>query len=78
MAREVPINLAGRIFPTNLIILPYQRIDIIFGMNWMKAHGVVLDTQAHAVHINSSAHGSMVLLLTKYKTYNPAINKLDG
>src|SRR6185312_9036811 len=44
----------------------------------MKAHGVVLDTQAHAVHINSRAHGSMVLPLTKYKAHNPAINKLEG
>jgi len=78
MAREVPINLAGRIFPTNLIILPHQGIDIIFGMNWMKAHGVVLDAHAHVVHINSRAHGSMMLPLTKYKKQNPAINKLEG
>jgi len=78
MARKVPINLAGRIFPTNFIILPHQGIDIILGMNWMKAHGVVLDTQAHAVHINSRAHGSTVLPLTKYKAHNTTINKLEG
>src|SRR6185437_2129902 len=43
-----------------------------------KAHGVVLDTQAHAVHINSCAHGSTVLPLTKYKAHNTTINKLEG
>ena len=36
-------------------------MDIILGMNWMRVHGVVLDTVSQSVHINSPIHGSMTL-----------------
>jgi hypothetical protein len=36
MARKIPLELAGQVFPTALIILGDQGIDVILGMNWMK------------------------------------------
>jgi hypothetical protein len=41
--QKVPLELSGRIFSTNLIILSGQGIDVILGMRWMKAHRAVLD-----------------------------------
>ena len=35
MVYQVPINLGGHIFPTTMIILKDQDIDVILGMNWM-------------------------------------------
>ena len=31
--KQVPLQLQGKTFPTALIILPTQRVDIILGMN---------------------------------------------
>jgi nicotinate-nucleotide pyrophosphorylase len=42
-AQNVPLELSGRIFSTNLIILSGQGIDVILGMSWMKLHRAVLD-----------------------------------
>ena len=49
--KQVPLQLHGNFFPTALIMLPTQRIDIILGMNWMEGQGVNLDTTSQSVHI---------------------------
>jgi hypothetical protein len=43
IVQKVPLELSGRIFSTNLIILSDQGIDVILGMSWMKLHRAVLD-----------------------------------
>jgi predicted aspartyl protease len=43
IAREVPLELAGHVFPTHLIVLDGQGIDVILGMSWMKLHKAILD-----------------------------------
>jgi hypothetical protein len=43
IAREVPLELAGQVFPTHLIVLDGQGIDVILGMSWMKLHNTILD-----------------------------------
>jgi hypothetical protein len=35
VAYQVPVTLAGRNFPTNMIVLKGQDIDVILGMNWL-------------------------------------------
>jgi hypothetical protein len=41
---DVPIETGGCLFPTSLIVLKDQDIDVILGMNWMQQRGAVLDT----------------------------------
>jgi hypothetical protein len=43
IAREVPLELAGQVFPTHLIVLDGQGIDVILEMSWMKLHKAILD-----------------------------------
>jgi hypothetical protein len=43
IVQKVPLELSGRIFSTNLIVLSGQGIDVILGMSWMKMHKTVLD-----------------------------------
>jgi hypothetical protein len=58
-----PLNLASRLFKTNLIVLEGQGIDVILGMGWMKGLKAVLDIVAHTVHLESPTNGSVVLQL---------------
>jgi predicted aspartyl protease len=43
VVQKVPLELSGKIFSTNLIILSGQGIDVILGMSSMKVHRAVLD-----------------------------------
>jgi hypothetical protein len=67
ITRQVVMNpslsLRGRVYQTCLIVLEGQGIDVILGMNWMKKHKAVLNTVAHTVHVETTAHGSVVLQL---------------
>jgi hypothetical protein len=40
---KAPLELVGRVFSTDLIILSDQGIDVILGTSWMKLHKAVLD-----------------------------------
>jgi nicotinate-nucleotide pyrophosphorylase len=43
IVQKVPLELSGRIFSTNLVVLSGQGIDLILGMSWMRMHRAVLD-----------------------------------
>jgi hypothetical protein len=44
VAFQVPVILAGQDFPTNMIVLKGQDIDVILGMNWLARHKATLNT----------------------------------
>jgi hypothetical protein len=45
IARGVSLEIEGRRFWVNFIIMPELALDIILGMHWMKNWGVALDTR---------------------------------
>ena len=76
--KQVPLQLQGNFFPTALIMLPTQRVDIIVGMNWMEGQGVILDTTSQSVHIKSFIHGPMTLHLEGHGSSTPNVNQVEG
>jgi hypothetical protein len=71
IVRKVPLDLSGRVFETDLIVLSGQGIDVILAMNWMKRHKAVLDISARLVHLNSPVYGKVTLHL-------PAISRIKA
>jgi hypothetical protein len=69
--QKVQLELSGRIFSTNLIILSGQGIDVILGMNWMKLHRTVLGIAGRLVHLDSHVYGKDILHL-------PAISRIKA
>jgi hypothetical protein len=43
IVRKAPLELAGRVFSTDVIILKGQGLDVILEMSWMKLHRAVLN-----------------------------------
>jgi hypothetical protein len=43
VAYHVPVTLVERDFPTNMIVLKGQDIDVILGMNWLAQHKAILN-----------------------------------
>ena len=46
---QILIDLVGHTFPTNLIVLKGQDIDVILGMNWLYQWGAIIDTLHRAI-----------------------------
>jgi predicted aspartyl protease len=53
IVRKASLELAGRVFSIDLIILKGQGLDVILGMSWMKLHRALLDIAGRLVPLNS-------------------------
>jgi hypothetical protein len=58
---HVPITLAEREFPTNMIVLKGQDIDVILDMNWLAQHKAILNTDSRTIKLS---HGHEEVLLS--------------
>jgi hypothetical protein len=63
---SIPLNLAGRVYKTSLIVLDGQGIDVILGMSWMKEHKALLNTAACTMQLDSLVQGITVLQLSTH------------
>jgi hypothetical protein len=63
LAKNTPLNLGGKVYKTGLIILGGQGIDVILGMGWMEEFKALFDNATRTVHLESPAHGSVVVKL---------------
>jgi hypothetical protein len=59
----VRLGLGSKIFPTNLIAISLEGMNVILGMDWMTQHKVVLDLSDRVVEINSPTVGHTTLYL---------------
>jgi hypothetical protein len=63
--KEVAFHVAGTLaeqdFPTNMIVLKGQDIDIILGMNWLAHHKTILNTDIRTIKLG---HGHEEVLLS--------------
>jgi hypothetical protein len=57
----VPVTLAERDFPTNMIVLKGQGIDVILGMNWFAQHKAILNSDLRTIKLS---HGHEEVLLS--------------
>jgi hypothetical protein len=73
---HAPLNLAGRLYKPSLILLDGRGLDVILGMDWMRAHRVVLDTATRVVRIDSPIHGSQVLQLPANPVATPVVQHI--
>jgi hypothetical protein len=60
VAFHVPVTLAERDFPTYMIVLKGQDIDVILGMNWLAQHKAILNTDLRTIRL-SYGHEEVLL-----------------
>jgi hypothetical protein len=71
---NAPLNLAGKIYKTHLIVLYGQGIDVILRMSWMKEHRALLDIASRTVQLRSLEHGVVVIQLPSPSMTNPLVH----
>jgi hypothetical protein len=60
VAFNVPVTLVERDFPTNMIVLKGQDVDVILGMNWLAQHKAILNTDLRTIRL-SYGHEEVLL-----------------
>jgi hypothetical protein len=58
---HIQVTLAGRGFPTNMIVLKGQDIDVILGMNWLAQHKAIINTNLRTIKLS---HGQEEIQLS--------------
>jgi hypothetical protein len=69
-----PLNLAGKVYKTHLIVLDGQGINVILGMSWMRDHKVLLNIASRTVQLDSLDHGIVVLQLPSPLSTTPSLH----
>jgi hypothetical protein len=49
---HVPVTLAGREFPTNMIVIKGQDIDVILGMNWLAQNKAIINADQRSIKLS--------------------------
>ena len=62
MVHQVPIKLGGHTFPTTMIVLKDQDIDVILGMNWLNQRGAIIDAFNKTIKVNIPDSNSQLLI----------------
>jgi hypothetical protein len=52
VAFHILVTLAGWEFPTNMIIIKGQDLDVILGMNWLAQHKATINTNLRTMKLN--------------------------
>ena len=55
MCHDVPIVIEGLVFLASPIVLKSSNIDLILGMDWLKAHNALIDCAAKTVQLTHSS-----------------------
>jgi hypothetical protein len=61
VAYQVPVTLAERDIPTNMVVLKGQDIDVILGINWLAQHKAILNTDLRTIRLS---YGQEEILLS--------------
>jgi hypothetical protein len=49
---HVPVTLVGREFPTNMIVIKGQDIDVILGMNWLAQNKTIINADQRTIKLS--------------------------
>jgi hypothetical protein len=49
---HVPVTLAGHEFPTNMIVIKGQDVDVILGMNWLAQNKAIINADQRTIQLS--------------------------
>jgi hypothetical protein len=63
VAFHIPVTLAGREFPTNMIVIKGQDLDVIMCMNWLAQHKAIINIDLRTIKL-SHGHEEVQLFIS--------------
>ena len=60
--RDVPLETQGKIFPGDLMELPFGEFDLILGMDWLVKHKATLDCAAKPIVLRTTKYEEVMVI----------------
>jgi hypothetical protein len=71
---ECPVSICGRVFLTNLVVLPMFSYDVILGIDWLMKHSTIIDYILKQVTLTPWGEGKVTYIGTRARSLPPAIS----
>ena len=75
---ECPVNICGRVLPTNLVVLLMFSYDIILGIDWLTRHSAVIDCARKQVTLTLWGEGKVTYIGLRVRSLPPMISAVQA
>src|SRR4051812_27129140 len=74
---QVPLSIGRHVFPTDLIILESQGLDVILGMDWLSMYGGNIDCASKTILL-TTPEGRRIKYVSRHTPNRTQVNSLSG
>ena len=74
---QVPLSIGRHVFPTDLIILEFQGLDVILGMDWLSMYGGNIDCASKTILL-TTPEGRRIKYVSRHVPNRTQVNCLSG
>ena len=74
---QIPLTIGSHVFPSNLIILESQGLDVTLGMDWMSKYGGSIDCASKSIYL-TSPEGKRINYVSRHAPRRSQVNSLSG
>ena len=74
---QVPLSIGRHVFPTDLIILQSQGLDVILGMDWLSMYGGNIDCASKTILL-TTPEGRRIKYVSRHAPNRTQVNSLSG
>ena len=74
---QVPLTIGRHVFPSNLIILESQGLDVILGMDWLSKYGGNINCDSNSILL-TTPEGKRIKYVSRHAPRRTQVNSLSG
>ena len=72
---QLPLTIGSHVFPSNLIILESQGLDVILGMDWLSMYGGNIDCASKSILL-MTPEGRRIKYISRHVLIRTQVNSL--
>ena len=73
----MPLTIGRHVFPSDLIILESQGLDVILGMDWLSMYGGNIDCASKSIFLTTQ-EGQRIKYVSRHAPRRTQANALSG
>ena len=74
---QMPLTIGSHVFPSDLIILESQGLDLILGMDWLSMYGGNIDCTSKSILL-TTPEGKRIKYVSRHEPRRTQVNSLSG
>ena len=74
---QLPLTIGSHVFPSDLIILESQGLDVILGMDWLSMYGGSIDCASKSIFL-ITLEGRRIKYVSRHVPIRTQVNSLSG